>query len=437
MQRYGAYRDSGVEWIGEIPEGWEVAPIKHLATCNDETLPEGTNGEYRFRYVDISAVSENSIGEYQEMRFRDAPSRARRVVRAGDVLVSTVRTYLKAIARVDDPENVIASTGFAVLRPRRIASRFFAYSLLNDCFAQVVSAYSVGISYPAINSSELVKLNLAVPGIAEQQAIADYLDGKTAEIDSIVSQTERSIELLREYRKSVISEAVTKGLDPDAPMRDSGVEWIGEIPEGWCCSRLKFYIEGVRVGPFGSAVKTSDYVDNGVPMYTQETVIKGDHSVSKFVTTDKAGELASFSASPGDFLVTTRGSLGYLFELPSSAIDGVIHPCLIRFRLKEASLNKPFLKYVANGSSVFDGQISFKSASSTIPVLYSDDLRSLYLVIPPLPEQQAIADYLDAKTAEIDSLIADKQRQVELLREYRKSLISEAVTGKFKVPGLE
>ena len=204
-------RDSGVEWIGEIPKGWEVVRIQVLANCNSESLREDTQPDYEFEYIDISSVNnESGVGSTSWYRFIDAPSRARRVLHPGDVIVSTVRTYLKAIASIDEEHgDCIASTGFAVLTPVNISGTFFRYALLNDAFVQAVQSCSVGISYPSINSSDLEKLKIPVPPIEQQYVIASYLDAKTAEIDSLVADKRRLVEKLKEYRASLVSEAVT------------------------------------------------------------------------------------------------------------------------------------------------------------------------------------------------------------------------------------
>ena len=230
--RYPEYKDSGVEWLGEVPGHWEVVRLNTTATCNDEVLLESTAEDYEIEYVEISGVQAGQgITETATLPFGNAPSRARRVVRDGDVLISTVRTYLRAIAQVKSPpENMIASTGFAVLRPRRIDSRFLGYACHAEGFVSEVIARSVGVSYPAINASELARLPIPLPTAPEQTAIATFLDRETAKIDALVAEQEKLIALLQEKRQAVISHAVTKGLDPNVPMKDSGVEWLGEVP---------------------------------------------------------------------------------------------------------------------------------------------------------------------------------------------------------------
>lgn len=230
-QKYTEYKKSGVEWLGEIPRHWDSKPLKYLCTYNDEVLPETTAKDAEIQYIDIGSVSAvNGISKIETMIFKDAPSRARRIVRDGDVIVSTVRTYLEAIAPINNPpENLIVSTGFAVIRPNQYLYKSFAsYCLRAKGFIKEVVARSVGVSYPAINSSDLV--NIAIPSIeyAEQVKIANFLDHETTKIDHLIEKQQQLIELLKEKRQAVISHAVTKGLNPNVPMKDSGVEWLGK-----------------------------------------------------------------------------------------------------------------------------------------------------------------------------------------------------------------
>ena len=216
FKSYPAYKDSGVEWLGEIPAHWEVKRLKYISTLNNETLPEITDPEFGMLYVDISSVdSIYGITVKEPLVFASAPSRARRLVRDGDVIISTVRTYLRAIAIIRQAEpNLVVSTGFAVVRPKfGFFSRFACYALRSPYFVEKVVAHSVGVSYPAINESQLASLPLALPPLSEQQAIANFLDRETAKIDALVAKIREGIGLLKEYRTALISAAVTGKID--------------------------------------------------------------------------------------------------------------------------------------------------------------------------------------------------------------------------------
>ena len=204
-------KDSGIEWIGKIPEGWAIIPLKYCCKANQRVLSEKTDDNLLLEYIDIASVDDcGNINNVQLLEFKDAPSRARRIVKTNDIIISTVRTYLKAIARItDDYDNDICSTGFAVLTPNKIKEGYLYYALFSNIFTSRVEMYSTGISYPAINTSSLIALSIAVPNSNEQQQIADYLDKKCAEIDDLIKLKEQKIEKLKEYKKSLIYEYVT------------------------------------------------------------------------------------------------------------------------------------------------------------------------------------------------------------------------------------
>lgn len=228
-------KDSGNMWIGATPETWKMIPLKYLASYNDEVLSENTDDEFEFDYIEIGSVQYGRGIIYKEhMKFKNAPSRARRIVRKDDIIVSTVRTYLKAVATIPACNNsLIASTGFIVIRPHKVLPRFMNYALLSESFISLVESHSTGISYPAINSVDVVKFKIPVPCRSEQERIAAFLDAECTEIDAVLEKTRASIEEYKKLKQAVITQAVTKGIRGDRPMKDSGIEWIGEIPAEW------------------------------------------------------------------------------------------------------------------------------------------------------------------------------------------------------------
>jgi len=218
---YPEYVASPIHWLQKHPSKWSAKPVKAIASINDEMLTEALDPDHQIEYVDIGSVSlTNGIEKTESMAFGESPSRARRVPREGDVLVSTVRTYLKAIAPVvNQPSNLVASTGFAVIRPKpRLEQGFLKYSLQEEHFIQEVIARSTGVSYPAINASDIGRVLVCVPSRTEQLAIARFLDRETSKIDTLIAEQQSLIGLLQAKRQAVISHAVTQGLNPDAPM---------------------------------------------------------------------------------------------------------------------------------------------------------------------------------------------------------------------------
>lgn len=203
-------KESGIEWIGKIPATWDVLPLKYKVLLNQQTLSETTSQEYEFDYIEIGSVNLlDGVKQYEHMKFADAPSRARRVVKKNDIIVSTVRTYLKAIAKIPDKMDLIASTGFAVLTPHDIDADYLAYMIKTDYFTETVTANSVGVSYPAINASELIGFKILLPSVHEQVEIAKYLDKKCGEIDALIAKKEAFVDEMETYKKSLIYEYVT------------------------------------------------------------------------------------------------------------------------------------------------------------------------------------------------------------------------------------
>ena len=279
---------------------------------------------------------------------------------------------------------------------------------------------------------------IAFPPLAEQQRIADFLDEKCGEIDSIRSDIQKQIDILNDYKKSVITEAVTKGLNPKAKLKDSGIEWIGKIPEGWSIKKIKFLLsnetDSLKVGPFGSQLSGTDLVSDGFWVYSQRVVLdRNFENNTMFISKEKFDSMKGFHVRTDDILITTRGSIGKICKVPESFSEGVLHPCVIKFRIDQNKYSYKFLEFIFNDSGIVEKQLNYLSNSTTIEVIYSGTLKNLQVPYPPLSEQKAIADYLDEKCSEIDATIADKQRQLETLDEYKKSLIFEYVTGKKEV----
>lgn len=208
-------KKTGISWLENIPAHWHLKPLKYLISFNDEVLPESTHDDFELKYVEIGDVSERSgITNSTEVEFKDAASRARRLVKNGDILISTVRTYLRAIAPViNPPSNMVVSTGFAVIRPRNLNSDYARFLLSTEYFLNEVIARSTGVSYPAINASDLVQIKVPVPPIEEQKKIAEFIKHKCAAIELLVNRSESSIKLLKEHRTSLISAAVTGKID--------------------------------------------------------------------------------------------------------------------------------------------------------------------------------------------------------------------------------
>ncbi|GAB1483361.1 restriction endonuclease subunit S [Treponema sp.] len=406
---YPKYKPSGVEWLGDVPEHWGVKKLKNQVTINDETLPETTDPDYEMLYVDISSVDPaQGIIQKEGLIFENAPSRARRIVRDGDTIVSTVRTYLRAIAPVIEPEkNLTVSTGFAVIRPRKIDKDYLSATIRAPYFIEEVVSRSVGASYPAINASEIGFIAVPLPPLPEQQAIGAFLDRETGRIDALIAKKQRLLELLAEQRTALISRAVTKGLDASVKLKPSGVEWLGDVPEHWEVKALKHVVylksgDGITIEEIEEEGEYPVYGGNGFRGFSNKFTHEGE-----FVLIGRQGALCgNINYAKGKFWASEHA----IVANPSKPIATSWLGELLRIM----NLNQ-------------------YSVSAAQPGLAIDRIKELYLPVPPLPEQQAIAAFLDRETTKIDMLSAKVTTLIERLKEYRTALISSAVTGKIDV----
>jgi type I restriction enzyme S subunit len=434
-KRYPSYKQSGVEWLGEIPEGWDAIRMKYLCDINPEALGETTDPDFEMRYVDISSVDPvKGIVETEIYTFENSPSRARRIVRDGDVIVSTVRTYLKAIAPIKNPgPNLIVSTGFAVIHPDQgLNSEFASYALTAPYSIEKIVALSEGVSYPAINASEIANIEIGIPkALTEQTAIATFLDRKIVRIDALIEKKERLIALLKEKRAALISHAVTKGLDPDAKMKDSGVDYFGAIPLGWETINLRNIVNSSAYGPrFSSDL----YEEKGkiALLRTTDRYEEGNISYETLPLVQFSNEdFSRHFLKHDDLLITRSGTCGITSIFGEFYYPVLPGAFLIRFRLKPIVLPR-FIKYYLN-SQIGREILSSLESGCVQKNLNTITLFQMKLPFPPLLEQKNIVSYLDRESI-LFTVIKEKiHKSIDSLIEYRSALISAAVTGKIDI----
>ncbi|MEI8373540.1 MAG: restriction endonuclease subunit S [Planctomycetota bacterium] len=433
--RYPKYKDSGVEWLGEVPEHWRTFPLKAVSTHNDDVLDETTEPDTEIAYVDISSVDGvNGINAKETMLFSAAPSRARRRVKHGDVIVSTVRTYLKSIARICDPEeNLIVSTGFAVIRPRgELTSDFLGCLVFASYFVEQVIARSTGVSYPAINASELVAIPVPIPPLHEQTLISAFLDQETAKIDDLVGEQRRLIELLKEKRQAVISHAVTKGLNPHAPMKPSGIEWLGDVPEHWKITPLKWLTDPDRPIMYGIVLPGPD-VGEGIPILKGGNVRPSRMNLQSMARTTQEIETpyARARLKAGDLVYSIRGSIGDCEPVPAELEGSNITQDVARVAIANG-VCASWARWALLASAIRD-DLACGSLGAAVRGINIFDLKRANIPTPPPGEQAAITAFVNTETAKLDTLTAEAQRAIDLLQERRTALISAAVTGKIDI----
>ena len=401
--------------------------LKFVATINDEALGEDVDPDFEIQYIDIGNVdSSGTILEIATYRFEAAPSRARRIVRDGDVIISTVRTYLQAIAAIaSPPDNLIVSTGFAVIRPRlgALDAKFCRYVLREPMFLAEVEMRSTGISYPAINASEIGDIAIPYPSLSDQRAIADFIEAEFSHIDILIAAKQRLLDLLAEKRQAIIAEALVRGLNPDVSLRASGVDWLGDIPAHWEIERSRWlFTERDQRSETGEEeMLTVSHLTGVTP--------RSEKDVNMFEAESTAGYKLCFA---GDLAINTLWA--WMGAMGTARVDGIVSPAYNVYtpgpRLMpdyvDALVRIPaFAQEVTRYS---------KGVWSSRLRLYPEGFFETWWPIPPLTEQHEIVRHIATETARIDRFRTATMNSIALLKERRGALIAAAVTGQNDIP---
>lgn len=404
--------------------------LKYIATINDEALGEDTDADFEMEYVDISNVDSNgSIGELATYKFGNAPSRARRRVRDGDVIISTVRTYLQAIAQIrQPPPGLIVSTGFAVVRPRAALfdARYCKYALREPGFLAEVERRSVGVSYPAINTSELASIPVHIHEVSRQRTIADYLDRETARIDALIAAKERVLGLLAEKRRALITRAVTRGLDLHVQLKETGCEWLPVAPVHWKPTRVGRLFRQAKRQDFPDELVLSVYRDYGVI----ERSSRDDNANRVPDDLDKY-QLVNANDLVINKMKAWQGSLGI------SPLRGITSPDYVVYA-PEHSEEPSFLHLLLRNSLLTTAYLSMSNGIRTNQWrLEPERFESLELFLPPVSEQRAIVSRVSKRMTHLDETSVATERTIALLNERRAALIAAAVTGQIDLEAPE
>ena len=416
MKRYLEYKDSGVEWIEEIPAHWKIKKIKHIATfVSEKSTPEPDaikispeNVESETGKVLDFYSSYDAVG----VKFQD-----------GDVLFNKIRVYLSKVvfAKYDG-----YSLGeMIVIRPAlQRMGKYLFYLMLSNCFIEYCDSISYGAKMPRTAVDDILNAKIPIPLDQEKLQIANFLDRKTEQIDELIRIKERQIELLQEQRTALINQAVTKGLDPNVEMKPSGVEWIGEIPAHWEVRRNKriFHERDDRSETGEEELLTVSHITGVSPRAEKK-------NVGMFLAETMEGYK---HCSVGNLVINTMWA--YMGALGVSSFDGIVSPSYNVYQLKSSEYAPKYYDYLYRTPNHIKEIIRWsKGIWHSRWRLYPDAFFSMFAITPPFSEQTKIAGFLNCKTGQIDELIAAEQRKIELLKEYRQSLISEAVTGKIDV----
>ena len=429
-------KNSNIQWIGEIPDDWEVSKLKYIF----DYIHRGQTPNY-VEKSNCKVVNQSTFSKFffdrDNQKFTTDCRYNDNFIRKKDVLMaSTGGGVLGKVFYYDlDYNDSIADSHVTILRAtNKIESKFYYYTL-SILFDWINNNLAEG----STNQTELQRDLLGnsffpLPPLATQTLIATYLDAKCSEIDGLIADINKQIETLNELKKSTITEAVTKGLNKNAKLKDSGIQWIGMIPEGWKESRVK-YVSSLfgRIGFRGYTQQDLVDEDNGAITLSPSNMknMKMNYEKCSYISWFKYNESPEIKVENGDILFvktgSTYGKSAYVSELPKEA---TINPQLIVF--KQSIMDKKMLAYILQ-TSLISYQTELAVVGGTIPTMSQEKIKNFVLPLPPLTEQHAIATYLDSKCSEFDSIISDKQKQISTLEAYKKSLIYEYVTGKKEV----
>lgn len=423
MKRYEAYKDSEIEWIGAIPQEWSIARNKNVFKCKKDIVGE------KWAHTQLLSLTTQGI----KQKDADNPEgklpesfEGYQIVHVDDLVMCLFDLDLSAVFSGLSGYEGMISPAYRVLTPcgivPKFASYWFEYVFHGRKFVQYSKTLRSTLTY-----DEFGALPILLPPLKEQKAIADYLHTKTADIDALIADCEREVELLQEYRKAIITEAVTRGLNPTAPMKNSDVEWIPETPETWTPFRMSALFREVAETGYPDLPILTVSINTGISdgelnddQLERKVNRSDDRSVYKRVL---KGDIAY------NMMRAWQGSIG------ASRVDGIVSPAytVLRPRSEGVAL-APFIEYLLRTQSAIEElrRRSYGIADFRLR-LYWQYFKDMIVYLPPIEEQEEIVGYLNTRVHELDELSGELRLMAELLRDYRKSLIDEAVTGRFEV----
>jgi type I restriction enzyme S subunit len=423
---YDEYKDSGVEWLGEVPENWTVCRVKSVADLVngypfDSKLFDSSDGMPIIRIRDL----DKSIPEtfYKGERVEAA------VITSSDVLIGMDGNF--NVGRWRGEGEALLNQRMCCIRGKDdLHTRILEYALPFPLKAINDVTFSTTVKH--LSSIDVEKTRVAIPtDPSEQTALLEFLDTETSKIDSLVSEQRRLIELLKEKRQAVISHAVTKGLDPSVPMKESGIEWLGEVPEHWEVMRLRHACSHIFLG----LTSKVDYVDDGgVPLVRALNIAGGklDLSDVRCISKDQHASLTKRNrAMRDDVLLSKSGSIGTVAVVDTD-VEFSIYESIFVLRSRADLLRSIYLLHLLR-SQCCSNQFLASSVGMGVGHLNMSDIVDVYVALPPIDEQQEVGEFLDAEVHKFSQLQSQAERAIELLQERRTALISAAVTGKIDV----
>ena len=435
--KYNRYKNSEVEWLGEVPEHWEVKSIKWLSPVQRGASPRpiedpkyfDDGGEYAWvRIADVSASDGILLETTQKLSQLGSDLSVK--INPGELFISIAGTVGKpCISAI----KACIHDGF-IYFPSLEINPLFLYRIFEagTCYGGL-GKFGTQLN---LNTDTIGSIRITLPPKEELDRLLSFLDRETTKIDELIAEQRQLIDLLKEKRQAVISHAVTKGLNPDAPMKDSAIEWLGEVPERWEVIPLGNLAIAIQTGPFGSQLHSEDYVDGQTPVINPSNIQEGKIIANESCTVpvEIVERLSHHILRPGDVIFGRRGEMGRCAMVTDFEAGWLCGTGCLNVRLSEKALPEFVTTFLR--TSYVRERLKLESVGSTMDNLNTSILASILLPAPPIDEQRLIAAFLDRETAKFDELIAEAHHAIALLRERRTALISAAVTGKIDVRSL-
>ncbi len=430
-QKYSEYKDSGVEWLGTIPNHWSLKKHKYIAVFSKGKNPELLFDNYSdglYPYLSMDSLRGKVESKYAEYK-------------KGLVLVQDNQPLIiwdgsNSGEFVLGKKGLLSSTMASASLIYKIQDKYYWY--LCVCIEPEMRKYATGMGIPHVNGEELRGILLPLPDLNEQAQIANFLDHETAKIDTLIAKQEKLIELLKEKRQAVISHAVTKGLNPDVTMKDSGVEWLGQVPEHWRITPLKYQVETIN----GFGFSSNDFCDEGVPFIRAGNIKKKSiTNVEIFLPQKVVNKYKRVILSSGDVVISMVGSdptikesaVGQVGIIPTDYEGAVPNQNIVILREKGCNLLKKYLFYSLCSTAYRTHLDIFSHKLANQAIISSSLIISAKFIMPSLEEQLEIISYLDKQLVMFDEMMLKAESAIQLMQERRTALISSAVTGKIDV----
>lgn len=440
MKKYENYKDSGLEWLGMVPEHWKSMKIKYLFSfgrgLNITKSDLVEDGIPVISYGQIHSKANTGVAVKEELlRFVPtdiASAHPENKVHIGDFIFADTSEDKEGCGNCAyiDREGIYAGYHSLVLDGKGRDNKYFAYLFKSEPWRIQIRSKASGVKVFSITQSIMGESSIILPPLTEQRTIASYLDQKVGQIDALISEKEKMVEDLKAYRSSLITETVTKGLDKEVEMKDSGVEWIGKMPSKWTVTKLKYIckING-RIGFRGYT--TDDLVSEGNGAFT----IGGKHisknlldlSSPEYISWEKYYESPEIMVKKGDIVSAQRGTLGRTAYIDKEIGPATINPSLVL--INDIIEDAKFLYWFMVSNS-FLSIIEFVNTATAVPMISQTQFGNTLIPLPPISEQHIIVEYLEKEISKIDTSISEIEHQLSDLKSYKSSLITEAVTGK-------